>query len=64
MITRSTRSRVAAAGTAVLTRTAEGGFDVLVEAVLPLNQPSGAHRLLENRVTPGTIVLRPKPSRR
>ncbi|MEU7764634.1 zinc-binding dehydrogenase [Nocardia sp. NPDC049190] len=57
-------SRVAAARTAVLAHTADGGLVPLVEAVLPLNQASEAHRLVEDRVPLGKIVLRPEPSRR
>ncbi|WP_040780124.1 quinone oxidoreductase family protein [Nocardia pneumoniae] len=54
-------ARVAEAGTAVLARAAEGGLDALVEAVLPLDQASRAHRLLEDRAPLGKIVLRPEP---
>ncbi|MGY1978576.1 quinone oxidoreductase family protein [Nocardia gipuzkoensis] len=52
-------NRVAAARTTVLARAAAGGLDPLVEAVLPLDQASHAHRLLENRAPLGKIVLRP-----
>ncbi|MBF6335594.1 zinc-binding dehydrogenase [Nocardia abscessus] len=51
--------RVAAARTTVLARAAAGGLDPLVEAVLPLDQASHAHRLLEDRAPLGKIVLRP-----
>ncbi|WP_330229796.1 zinc-binding dehydrogenase [Nocardia sp. NBC_00508] len=53
--------RVAKAGSAVLARAAAGGLDPLVEAVLPLDQASRAHRLLEDRTPLGKIVLRPAP---
>ncbi|MGY1895220.1 quinone oxidoreductase family protein [Nocardia gipuzkoensis] len=52
-------NRVAAARTTVLARAAAGGLDPLVEAVLPLDQASHAHRLLEDRAPLGKIVLRP-----
>lgn len=51
--------RVASARTDVLARAAAGGLDPLVEAVLPLEQASHAHRLLEERSVLGKIVLRP-----
>ncbi|MGY2026700.1 quinone oxidoreductase family protein [Nocardia gipuzkoensis] len=52
-------NRVAAARTTVLARAAAGGLDPMVEAVLPLDQASHAHRLLEDRAPLGKIVLRP-----
>ncbi|WP_280296323.1 quinone oxidoreductase family protein [Nocardia abscessus] len=52
-------NRVAAARTTVLARAAAGGLAPLVEAVLPLDQASHAHRLLEDRAPLGKIVLRP-----
>ncbi|MGV9969993.1 quinone oxidoreductase family protein [Nocardia beijingensis] len=51
--------RVALARSTVLARAAVGGLDPLVEAVLPLDQASRAHRLLEERAVLGKIVLRP-----
>ncbi|MGW4324919.1 quinone oxidoreductase family protein [Nocardia sp. NPDC004573] len=51
--------RVARARDTVLARAAAGGLDPLVEAVLPLDQASHAHRLLEDRAPLGKIVLRP-----
>ncbi|MGQ4615111.1 zinc-binding dehydrogenase [Nocardia sp. R7R-8] len=52
-------NQVAQARAAVLARTAAGGLDPLVEAVLPLDQANRAHRLLEDRAVLGKIVLRP-----
>ncbi|WP_039798992.1 quinone oxidoreductase family protein [Nocardia araoensis] len=52
-------NRVAQARTAVLARAAAGGLDSPIEAVLPLDQASRAHRLLEERAVLGKIVLRP-----
>ncbi|WP_249645390.1 quinone oxidoreductase family protein [Nocardia sputi] len=54
-------NRVAQAGSTVLARAAAGGLDALVEAVLPLDQASHAHRLLEDRAPLGKIVLSPCP---
>ncbi|MGK8490878.1 quinone oxidoreductase family protein [Nocardia asiatica] len=54
--------RVAAARSSALARAAAGGLDPLVEAVLPLEQASRAHRLLEDRAPLGKIVLRPEPA--
>ncbi|MEU2031914.1 quinone oxidoreductase family protein [Nocardia amamiensis] len=53
-------ARVAEAGSTVLARAAAGGLASLVEAVLPLDQASHAHRLLEDRTPLGKIVLRPE----
>ncbi|MFG2189790.1 zinc-binding alcohol dehydrogenase family protein [Nocardia iowensis] len=52
-------ARVADARTAALHRAAAGGVDPLVEAVLPLDQASRAHQLIEDRVPLGKIILRP-----
>jgi hypothetical protein len=54
-------NRVAQAGSTVLARAAARGLDALVEAVLPLDQASHAHRLLEDRAPLGKIVLSPGP---
>ncbi|WP_327118780.1 zinc-binding dehydrogenase [Nocardia sp. NBC_01730] len=51
--------RVGRARVGVLALAAEGRLDPLVEAVLPLDQASRAHRLLEDRTPLGKIVLRP-----
>ncbi|MEU4340746.1 zinc-binding dehydrogenase [Nocardia sp. NPDC023852] len=51
--------RVARARADVLTLAAEGRLDPLVEAILPLDQASRAHQLLEDRTPLGKIVLRP-----
>lgn len=53
-------TRVAEAGSTTLARAAAGGLTSLVEAVLPLDQASHAHRLLEDRTPLGKIVLRPE----
>ncbi|MGK8523070.1 quinone oxidoreductase family protein [Nocardia asteroides] len=53
--------RVARARTTVLARAAAGGLAAPVEAVLPLEQASHAHRLLEDRAPLGKVVLSPGP---
>ncbi|WP_378731690.1 zinc-binding alcohol dehydrogenase family protein [Nocardia brasiliensis] len=55
-------ARVADAYPAALHRAAAGGVDPLVEAVLPLDQASRAHQLIEDRAPLGKIILRPNPT--
>lgn len=50
---------VAAARSAVLDRAETGSITVLADRVLPLARASEAHRLVGERSTMGTIVLRP-----
>ncbi|MFI6866393.1 zinc-binding alcohol dehydrogenase family protein [Nocardia sp. NPDC050406] len=50
---------VARARGAVLDRAATGSVTVLTDRVLPLAQASEAHRVIGERLTMGTVVLRP-----
>ncbi|MEV0292434.1 zinc-binding dehydrogenase [Nocardia sp. NPDC050710] len=52
-------ARVAAERAATLESAVAGELEALVESVLPLTQASEAHRLLEDRVPLGKIILRP-----
>ncbi|WP_228832165.1 zinc-binding dehydrogenase [Nocardia brasiliensis] len=52
-------ARVADSRNAILTRAAAGGIDPSVDSVLPLDQASKAHQLLEDRIPLGRIILRP-----
>ncbi|MQY21954.1 quinone oxidoreductase family protein [Nocardia macrotermitis] len=53
---------VAAARAEVLRRAADGTIEPLIDRVLPLDQAAQAHRLVEDRRTVGTIILRPNPT--
>jgi NADPH:quinone reductase-like Zn-dependent oxidoreductase len=44
----------------VLDRAAAGAIRPLIDRVLPLEQAARAHRLVQDRATTGTIILRPE----
>jgi NADPH:quinone reductase-like Zn-dependent oxidoreductase len=52
-------ARVATTRAEVLDRAAAGRIEPLIDRVLPLDQAAQAHRLIEDRATTGTIILRP-----
>jgi NADPH:quinone reductase len=52
--------RVAAARAATLALAATGALRAMLGPVLPLDQAARAHRLVEQRATDGTVILRPK----
>lgn len=50
---------VAASAAAVLQRAATGGLNPLIDSLLPLEQASQAHQLIEDRAPLGRIILQP-----
>jgi NADPH:quinone reductase-like Zn-dependent oxidoreductase len=52
-------ARVAGARETALARVLAGDIEPLIDRVLPLDQAARAHQLVEQRVTAGTILLRP-----
>ncbi|WP_216900774.1 quinone oxidoreductase family protein [Nocardia alni] len=52
-------TRVATTRADVLDRAAAGRIEPLIDRILPLDQAAKAHRLVQNRATTGTILLRP-----
>ncbi|WP_067666694.1 quinone oxidoreductase family protein [Nocardia miyunensis] len=54
--------QVAATRAEVLNRAADGGIEALIDRTLPLDRAAQAHRLVQDRQTTGTIILRPNPT--
>ncbi len=52
-------ARVATTRADVLDKAASGRIEPLIDRILPLDQAAQAHRLVQDRATTGTILLRP-----